>query len=121
MALLRILAVSLISTMKVDWPRARSSLAPMRVKIRSTRSIRALLGGHKRSGVRQQGEQSDLPNIGAFARHVRPGDQSDLLVAQIQLRVVGNKPFFVDALIQHRMAPLANMQDCLLSPISGRQ
>ncbi|MOA60458.1 hypothetical protein D3C78_1853450 [compost metagenome] len=29
------LAVSFISTMKVDWPVVRSSTAPMRVKIRS--------------------------------------------------------------------------------------
>ena len=42
-ALLRMFAVSLISTMKVDCPRARSSLAPMRVKMRSTRSMRAVL------------------------------------------------------------------------------
>ena len=41
-AVLRILAVSVISTMKVDWPRARSSLAPMRVKMRSTMPRRAL-------------------------------------------------------------------------------
>lgn len=32
----RIRAVSDISTMKVDWPRERSSLAPTRQKIRST-------------------------------------------------------------------------------------
>ena len=38
----RMFAVSTISTMKVDSPRARSSLAPTRVKIRSTRPISAL-------------------------------------------------------------------------------
>ena len=41
----RISATSLISTMKVDWPPARSSLAPMRVKMRSTTPMRALLAG----------------------------------------------------------------------------
>jgi hypothetical protein len=46
-ALLRMLAVSFISTMKVDWPRARSSLAPTRVKMRSTRPISALAAGTK--------------------------------------------------------------------------
>ena len=44
-ALFRMFAVSLISTMNVDCPRARSSLAPMRVKMRSTRSIRASAAG----------------------------------------------------------------------------
>ena len=38
-ALLRMLAVSCISTMKVERPRARSSPAPTRVKTRSTRPI----------------------------------------------------------------------------------
>ena len=37
--------VSLISTMKVDWPRARLSLAPTRVKSRSTTPIGASAAG----------------------------------------------------------------------------
>ena len=44
-ALFRMFAVSVISTMNVDCPRVRSSLAPMRVKMRSTRSIRASAAG----------------------------------------------------------------------------
>ena len=31
--------------MKVDWPPAKSSLAPIRVKMRSTTPMRALLAG----------------------------------------------------------------------------
>ena len=46
-ALLMILAVSFISTMKVDWPRARSSLAPTLVKMRSTKPTSALSAGTK--------------------------------------------------------------------------
>ena len=46
-AFLKILATSVISTMKVDWPEARSSEAPTRVKIRSTRPIFALFAGTK--------------------------------------------------------------------------
>ena len=41
----RMLAVSLISTMKVDCPLARSSCAPMRVKMRSTSPMRAFSAG----------------------------------------------------------------------------
>ena len=37
--------VSLISTMKVDWPRARLSLAPTRVKSRSTMPTEAASAG----------------------------------------------------------------------------
>ena len=43
----RISLTSFISTMKVDWPLERSSLAPMRVKIRSTRPMRAARAGTK--------------------------------------------------------------------------
>ena len=40
-------ATSLISTMKVLWPAARSSKAPMRVKILSTMPMVALFAGTK--------------------------------------------------------------------------
>ena len=43
----RIFATSFISTMKVDCPDARSSLAPTRVKIRSQIEISAWLAGTK--------------------------------------------------------------------------
>ena len=46
-ALLRILAVSVISTRKVDSPFARLSLAPTRQKILSTMPIRAFFAGTK--------------------------------------------------------------------------
>ena len=44
-AFLRISATSFISTMNVDWPEARSSDAPMRVKSRSTTPMRADFAG----------------------------------------------------------------------------
>ena len=47
LALCRILAVSVISTMKVERPLARSSEEPMRVKMRSMGDSRALLAGTK--------------------------------------------------------------------------
>ncbi len=45
MALLRMFAVSFISTMNVLCPRARSSFAPTRVKIRSTNPTVARAAG----------------------------------------------------------------------------
>ena len=47
MALRRMLATSVISTIKVLWPDARSSDAPTRVKIRSTKPISAFAAGTK--------------------------------------------------------------------------
>ncbi len=46
-ALFRMLAVSVISTMNVLWPRLSSSVAPTRANRRSTTPIRALLAGTK--------------------------------------------------------------------------
>ena len=46
-AYLRISATSVISTIKVDCPAPRSSLAPMRVKMRSTTPMRAARAGTK--------------------------------------------------------------------------
>jgi hypothetical protein len=44
-ALFRMFAASVISTMKVERPPARSSAAPMRVKMRSTGPISAASAG----------------------------------------------------------------------------
>ena len=46
-ALFRMFAVSFISTMNVEFPRVSSSLAPTRVKIRSTTPILASFAGTK--------------------------------------------------------------------------
>ena len=46
-ALCRMALVSIISTMKVDWPDVRSSPAPTRVKMRSTTPMRADAAGTK--------------------------------------------------------------------------
>ena len=47
MAVLRIRAVSVISTMNVLWPRVSSSLAPTRAKMRSAMPIVASRAGTK--------------------------------------------------------------------------
>ena len=46
-ALFKMFAVSVISTMNVDCPRDKSSLAPMRVKMRSTSDSSQLVAGTK--------------------------------------------------------------------------
>ena len=86
----RMLAVSTISTMKVDWPAWISSLAPMRVKMRSTRPMRAEVGGHETAHLRHEHDQRHLAQEGAFAAHVRPGEDADALAA-LKNRVVGDK------------------------------
>ena len=64
----RMAAVSAISTMNVDWPRARSSEAPTRVKMRSTRPMRARDAGTKLPACASSTVSADLPQQGALAR-----------------------------------------------------
>jgi len=70
-------AVSTISTMKVERPRARSSAAPTRENTdRQCRSAPA--SRHEAADLRQQRDQGVLAQEGRFARHVRARDQPDL-------------------------------------------
>ena len=78
-AWLRMFAVSFISTMKVLWPRPRSSLAPTRVKMRSSSPTTARLAGNEAAAMGQKREHGDLPDVGAFARHVRTGENDEAL------------------------------------------
>jgi hypothetical protein len=87
----RMLAVSIISTMKVDSPRARSSLAPTRVKTRST--IRSRPRGPARSSRPGPSGRSarDLAQVGRLAAHVGAGEQHDLRALAVELDVVGHE------------------------------
>ena len=75
MAVLRMRAVSVISTMNVLWPRASSSLAPTRAKMRSATPIVAARGRHEAADLRHQREQRGLADVGALAGHVGAGDE----------------------------------------------
>ena len=83
----RIAADSVISTMKVERPPARSSAAPMRVKMRSIGPITALVGRHEAADVGQQRDQRHLAHEGRFTAHVGAGDQQQLaLVVEARSR-----------------------------------
>ena len=73
-AVCRIALVSLISTMNVDWPRTRLSLAPTRVNMRSTIPMRARARRDEAADLRHQHDQPDLPQHRRLAGHVRPGE-----------------------------------------------
>ena len=45
----------------------------------------------ERADLRQQRNQRDLPQVGRFARHIRPGQQQDLRVAGGKLGIVGDE------------------------------
>src|SRR5262245_41163823 len=59
--------------------------------------------------MREQDEQRDLTNVGAFAGHVWPGDESDLHLP-IQVCVVRYKTLLAQVLLQNRVTPLADQQ-----------
>ena len=106
-AVFRMTAVSVISTMKVDRPRARLSDAPMRVKIRSTTGSSAIPPA-QRPHLRQDRDQRRLPQISALAAHVRARDQrrSDPS-SSFRYRSFGmNRPASsLRQLLNHRMPP----------------
>ena len=94
--------------------------------------VDARLGGRdKGAGVGEQRQQRHLPDIGALARHVRPGDEHDLrflsplpgdrgrggtnLSQASQVRVVRHEPFFSQRLVEHRMTSLADAQHAFVA------
>ena len=81
-------AVSCISTMNVDWPRAMLSEAPTRAKRRSTIGSFALARRHERAGLRHQAEQRRLPQVRGLAAHVRAGQDDQLLAGRVERDVV---------------------------------
>ena len=104
----RMFAVSVISTMKVDSPRASMSDAPTRVKMRSVRPMTASDGGDERPGVSHQRDQGTLAEVGRLAAHVGPGQEDDLGGFGIEVGVVGNERRVALQLLQHRVPPLAD-------------
>ena len=90
-AWLRIAAVSTISTMKVERPRARSSAAPTRLNRRSTTPICAAAAGTKRAHLRQDGNQRVLPQERALAGHVGAGQQPEPPVVAARSQSLGDE------------------------------
>ena len=72
-------------------------------------------GGDAAPGVREQREQRDLPDVGALACHVRPGDQRDLLLHEVERRVVGYEAFLGGRQVQHRMPSVADRQHAVVA------
>ncbi len=65
--------------MKVERPPARSSAAPMRVKIAVDRAEARAPRGHIAADIGQQRDQRGLAHEGRFAAHIRAGDQQQRL------------------------------------------
>ena len=112
-ALLRMLAVSVISTMNVLWPRLSSSVAPTRAKRRSTTPIRARFARDEAADLGQDRDQGDLADVGALARHVRAGDQQDRAVVGAESSVVGDEVAVRHQGVEHRMAAGLDLEDRL--------
>src|SRR5450755_3884603 len=99
-ALLRMFAVSCISTMNVDSPRARWSDAREDAIENAECRFR---GGDKTAGLVEKNDERDLAQVGRFAAHVRAGDDLNPVAIAIDVGVVGNESLRRD-LLDHRMA-----------------
>ena len=108
-AWLRMAAVSTISTMKVERPRARSSAAPTRLNRRSTTPICARAAGTKEPIWARMHDQRILAQEGRFAGHVGAGQEPDALVAVLrrEAAVIGDEGRAAglgERMLDHRMA-----------------
>ncbi|CDC62015.1 uncharacterized protein BN660_01255 [Clostridium sp. CAG:448] len=64
---------------------------------------------HKRADLRKQNDQSRLPHISRFSRHIRSRDQHHPVVPGVKQRVVGHKVTVTHKLLHHRMPPVADV------------
>src|SRR5271156_562325 len=72
---------------------------------------------HKRPHLRQNRNQSRLPQISGLAPHVRPSNQKQKLRLIIQIQIIRHEPLtaFLQKLLNHRMPPARNHQNSALS------
>ncbi len=75
----------------MERPRARLSLAPMRVKMRSMMGSLAWRAGTNEPILRHQDDERGLAEIGGLAAHVRAGDQEKLLACGLEVEIVGDE------------------------------
>ena len=118
-ALCRICAASVISSMKVDCALARSSAAPMRVWIASIGPRRQADGRHVGAHAGQQHDQCHLPHVGRFAAHVGAGDDLHALLRP-ERRVIGDEAAarqFGQPGLHHRVAALADLDAGLVDEL----
>ena len=108
----RIAAVSTISTMKVERPRARLSDAPTRLNRRSTRPSVALVGGDVAAGLGEHRDQRVLAQEGRLAAHVRAGDQPQPRSSRDRPQSLATKrsPVCATRRLDHRMAPALDLE-----------
>ena len=104
-ALLRMFAASVISSMNVERPPARSSDAPMRVNTRSIGPMRADARRHVAADAREDHDQRRLAHERRFAAHVRAGDDEHA-PRIVQLQIVRHERL-IDELLDDRMAAFA--------------
>ena len=112
MALCRIFAVSVISSMNVERPPARSSEAPMRVNMRSSGPRTARLAGTKRRYAREWRSGRS----GAYRCFCRPCSGPVMISmrrALIEAQIVRHEGFAAGAL-DHRMPAAVDAQHRLL-------
>src|SRR5204863_8036411 len=62
-------------------------------------------GGHKASGLIEEHDQCDLPQIGRLAAHVRAGDDLNAVAIADDVGVIGDESLACDGL-DYRMAPV---------------
>ena len=102
-ALCRMFAVSCISTMNVDWPRAMLSDAPTRANRRSTTGSFAVRAGTNEPACAIRQSSARLAQVGRLAAHVRAGQDDQLVRGGVERDVVRDERVG-DVALDDRMA-----------------
>ena len=79
-----------------------------------------LFGRNKRTRLRQETNQRGLPKVGAFSRHIRPGQHDQRTLVFSQMEIIRHKRFCPSGqkLFHHRM-PTANDMDLAIVSHNG--
>ena len=114
-ALRRMFAVSLISTMKVLWPPGqivrRADAGEDAVDDADRRAVR----GHEAADLRQGDDLRHLPHIGAFARHVGAGHDQHAVLVGVHQRIVGNERLVREHALDDRVAAVLDIKNAVLA------
>ena len=97
--------------MKVDWPPARSSLAPIRVKMRSTTPMRATFRGYEQADLRHERDERDLTHVGRLTGHVGAGDDGGAVLALAHIGVVRDEERVLEHALDDGVAAVVNFDD----------
>ncbi len=108
MAVFRMRAVSVISTMKVLWAAAEFVAGADAGENAIGQTERGLASRHETADLGHQLDEGHLADVGAFTGHVGAGDEQDEALVGRGEGIVGDERAVGQKAIEHRMPAIAD-------------